>query len=151
MGAPTWPPSPPPLGAPRGTRGAPRSPFAALLLAAVVIAGCASVATGPPADVAGQWTGECYNCPVRAFTLVMTQEGERLNGTLQAAGRSGLGEARMTLLDGQVSGRVVKFRTLGADGVPLEVNLEASKDGRSLLGKAEHRAPFGLRFTRAGR
>ena len=120
----------------------------ALLLTAALLAGCASVESGPPADVAGRWTGECYNCPVRAFTLVLTQDGEHLGGTLQAAGRSGLGESPMSLLDGRAAGRTVKFRTLGADGVPLIVDLELSRDGQTLLGKAEHRAPFGLRFRR---
>jgi hypothetical protein len=52
------------------------------------------------------------------------------------------------LLDGRVAGRTVKFRTLGADGVPLTVDLEVRKDGAAMLGKAEHRAPFGLRFRR---
>ena len=123
----------------------------ALLLAALLLTGCKSVETGPPADVAGRWMGECYSCPVRAFTLVLVQDGERLDGTLQAAGRSGLGESPMPLLDGAVAGRTVKFRTLGADGVPLFVSLDVSKDGRSLLGKAERRASFGLRFSRTGR
>ena len=123
----------------------------ALLLGALLLAGCTSIETGPPADVGGRWTGECYSCPVRAFTLVLMQDGERLEGTLQAAGRTGLGESAMPLLDGKVGGRTVKFRTLGADGVPLHVSLDVSKDGRSMLGKAEHRASFGLRFSRAGR
>ena len=123
----------------------------AVRLAALLLAGCTSIATGPPADVGGRWAGECYSCPVRAFTLVLTQDGERLEGTLQAAGRTWLGESAMPLLDGKVAGRTVTFRTLGADGVPLHVSLDVSKDGRSMLGKGEHRAPFGLRFSRAGR
>ena len=123
----------------------------ARLAALVLLAGCASVETGPPAGVAGRWIGQCYSCPVREFTLVLAQEGQQLTGTLQAAGRSGLGESPMALLDGRVAGRTVKFRTLGADGLPLEVSLDVSKDGQSLLGKAEHRAPFGVRFSRAGR
>ena len=131
--------------------GAPRLLLCVLLLGVLFgVVGCASVESGSPADVAGHWIGECYNCPVRQFTLVLAQDGERLSGTLQAAGRTGLGEASMELLDGRVSGRVVKFRTIGADGVPLVVDLNASSDGQTLLGKAEHRAPFGVRFRRAG-
>ena len=126
-------------------------PLLLLGVAALLLAGCASIETGPPADVAGRWTGECYNCPVRAFTLVLAQDRERLEGTLQAAGRSRLGESPMPLRDGKVAGRTVKFRTLGADGVTLDVSLDVSKDGRSLLGKGEHGAAFGLRFSRAGR
>jgi hypothetical protein len=120
----------------------------ALLIAAVLLAGCASVARGPAAQVAGRWFGECYSCPVRYFRLVLAQEGERLSGTLYADGRTGLGEATMPLLDGRVSGRVVKFQTIGADGLPLVVDLNASRDGHALLGKGYHRAAFGLRFVR---
>ena len=104
----------------------------ALLVTAVVLAWCASLETGPPASVEGRWTGECYHCSVRTFTLVLTQDGERLTGTLQAVEPSGLGNLPMVLYDGRVTGRVVRFRTHGVDGVP-------------------HGTPFGLRFTRGGR
>src|SRR5262245_29946863 len=84
-------------------------------VAAFLLAGCRSIETRPPVDVAGRWTGGCYNCPVRTFTLVLIQDGERLEGALQATRRSGLGESPMPLLDGKVAGRTVKFCTLGAE------------------------------------
>ena len=147
MEAPTWPPNPHTVetAAAEPSRS---SVTVCWLLLALVLAGCASVETGPPASVAGRWTGQCYSCPVREFTLALAQGGETLTGTLQAAGRTGLGESPMALLDGRVVGRIVTFRTLGADGVPLEVRLEVARDGQSLIGKGEHRASFGLRFTR---
>ena len=80
--------------------------MAVVLSAAVLFAaGCASVETGPPRDVAGKWNGQCSDCPVRAFSLVLVQDGERLTGTLQASGRTGLGEREMPLLDGKIAGR----------------------------------------------
>jgi len=121
---------------------------AVVLLAA---AACASVETGPPRDVAGRWTGQCTDCPVRAFTLVLVQDGGRLRGTLQASGRTGLGESEMVLREGRIAGRAVTFHAVGADGIPLHANLRVSADGRTLTGQGRHRAAFALTFTRDGR
>lgn len=119
----------------------------ALVLGAV---GCASVDTGTPRDVSGTWTGQCDNCPVRSFRLIVKQEGEQVSGTLQATGQSGLGENEMPLAAGKVVGSAVTFETVGRDRVPLVVNLRVSGDGKTMTGQGRHRAPFGLSFTRTG-
>ena len=125
----------------------------ALGVAAVLLvaAACASVASGPPRDVAGTWTGQCSDCPVRGFTLVLVQDGERLSGALQASGRTGLGEREMPLREGRIAGRAVTFHAMGADGIPLHADLTVSADGQTMTGQGRHRAAFGLTFTRAGR
>lgn len=120
-------------------------------VAALVAAACASVETGPPPDVGGRWTGQCSDCPVRAFTLVLVQDGERLTGTLQASGRTGLGERPMPLVDGRISGRTVTFQATGADGVPLVATLTVAGDGTTMAGNGRHRSGFGLGFSRAAR
>lgn len=102
-----------------------------------------------PQQVAGRWNGQCSNCPVRRFILVMRQNGEQLTGILQAVGRSGLGENEMPLVNGRIAGRTVTFRTVGADGMPLDAELRLSGDGTALEGQGRHRAAFGLKFTRA--
>lgn len=103
-----------------------------------------------PRDVTGRWTGQCYNCPVRSFILVLRQDGEQLTGMLQAIGRSGLGEKEMPLVTGKISGRSVSFRVIGADGMALDSSLTLSRDGQTLEGQGRHRASFGLSFSRAG-
>ena len=115
----------------------------------LLLAACAAE-TGPPPDVSGRWTGQCVNCPVRAFGLELRQSGDQLSGTLQPSGRSGLGERPMPLLNGRITGRSVSFRVVGADGIPMEAELRVSGDGRSLEGQGRHRAGFGLSFTRTG-
>jgi hypothetical protein len=45
----------------------------------------------------------------------------------------------------------VTFHVLGDDGLPLRVDLAVSGDGRTLRGQGQHRALFGLTFTRAER
>ncbi|MBI3706539.1 MAG: hypothetical protein HY246_02460 [Proteobacteria bacterium] len=122
---------------------------AAALSAAVVAAGDAAAQTEPPQNVAGRWTGQCYNCPVRAFSLVLSQSGEQLTGNLQASGRTGLGEKEMPLVSGRVSGRSVTFRVIGADGITLDSRLTVSRDGKTMEGQGQHRAAFGLTFVRA--
>ncbi len=116
--------------------------------AAVLLLGaCASLETGTPADVAGRWDGRCSDCPVSAFALVLVQDGGRLTGILQASGRSGLGQRELPL-NGEVTGRVVAFRVVGADGVALDARLHLSADARTLEGRGRHRADFDLVFTR---
>lgn len=112
-------------------------------------AACASVETGPPPDVSGRWTGQCYNCPVREFTLVVAQDGGALSGTLQAAGRTGLGQREMPLRNGKVAGRRVTFETMGADGVAFVADLTVSGDGKTMDGHARHLAGFPVSFRRA--
>ena len=68
---------------------------AVVLGAAVLfVAGCASVETGPPRDVAGTWTGRCFDCPVR----VMGADGIPLDASLRvsadAQSMSGQGKHR---------------------------------------------------------
>jgi hypothetical protein len=106
--------------------------------------------TDPPRDVAGQWTGRCDRCPVKSFTLVLSQNGDRLAGHLQASGRTGLGENEMTLMAGKVEGRTITFRVIGADGIPLDSSLTVGSDGTTMEGTGRHRAAFGLSFVRAG-
>ena len=118
----------------------------------LLAAGCAG-ATGPEPmrEVAGRWTGQCERCPVRAFHLVLVQDGDRLTGTLRPQGRSGLGEGERPILDGKLVGRRVTFRTDAEDGVPFRAELQVSHDGQFLAGQGRHRADFPLTFTRAGR
>jgi hypothetical protein len=118
------------------------------VVVALSIAGCATVETGPVRDVSGTWIGQCQNCPVRRFTLVIVQNGPELRGTLQASPRTGLGELPMPLLDGKISGRAVSFYTQGGDGVNFNVNLRVSGDGKRMDGHGSHRAGFPLFFTR---
>lgn len=123
---------------------------ASFLGAALALAGCAQTDAGPVPPVTGQWSGQCSNCPVRSFTLVMSQNGDELTGRLRASGRTGLGESEMPLSDGKVIGRSVTFRVMGADGVPLVARLALSDDGQILDGQGQHRAAFGLTFRRIG-
>ena len=123
----------------------------ARIVIALVLVGCASVETGPARDVAGRWSGQCFDCPVRSFTLVLAQGGDQLTGTLQASGRTGPDEAAMPLLEGKVAGRRVTFRTRGADGVPFFADLTVSDDGQAMDAQGRHRAAFGLKFIRASR
>lgn len=118
------------------------------VVVAVWLAGCASVDTAAPRDVTGKWIGQCQNCPVRRFTLVIAQRGEQLTGTLQASPRTGLGEAEMPLVDGTISGRTITFQTKTADGIPFKASLRVSGDGKTLDGQAQHRAAFPVWFTR---
>jgi hypothetical protein len=94
--------------------------------------------------------GDCSDCPVRAFTLVLAQRGDALTGSLQASGRSGLGERETPLVAGKVAGRSVTFEMRGADGTAFEARLRVSGDGKTLEGNGRHRAGFGLTFTRSG-
>jgi hypothetical protein len=88
---------------------------------------------------------------VRAFRLVLTQNGQQLGGSLQASGRTGLGEREMPLLSGTVAGRTVTFQTRGADGVNFDATLRVGDDGQTMDGQGQHRSAFGLSFSRAGR
>jgi hypothetical protein len=123
---------------------------AAVVAGALFAAGCAPVETGPPPDVTGKWSGRCVNCPVREFSLVVAQKGEQVTGTLQASGRTGLGEDAMTLIGGKIVGRAVTFRTIGRDGVPFDADLRVGADGKTMAGQGRHRAGFDLTFARAG-
>ena len=123
-------------------------PFLAVVLLA---SACASVESGPTRDVAGTWMGECRNCPVTAFTLVIAQAGGRLAGTLHAAGSTGLGERPIPLRNGTVVGGRVTFRAVGADGKPFQADLTVSEDGGSMAGYAQLDAVFPLAFKWMGR
>lgn len=116
----------------------------------VALAFSGAQAQDAPRDLAGRWTGQCYNCPVRSFILVLRQDGEQLAGMLQAIGRTGLGEKEMPLVTGKISGRSVSFRVIGADGMALDSTLTLSRDGQTMEGQGRHRASFGLSFSRAG-
>jgi hypothetical protein len=48
-----------------------------------------------------------------------------------------------------IAGTRRPFRVVGDDGAPLEVDLNVSHDGRTMLGQGRNRAAFGFRFTRA--
>jgi hypothetical protein len=129
----------------------PKPAVSLVLGALLLVAGaCASVETGPPRDVAGTWTGQCVNCPVKGFRLVLKQDGDKLTGTLQASGQTGLGENEMPLWNGKIAGRTVSFETVGRDRVPFVADLRVSGDGKSMTGTGRHRAAFGLGFTRTG-
>jgi hypothetical protein len=121
--------------------------FLATLLTFGLI-GCATVETGPPRDVAGKWIGQCQNCPVQKFEMVLHQDGAELRGTVQATPRTGLGTLPMALRDGKLDGRNVSFYTETADGIPFKVSLRLSGDGKRLDGHGTHRAGFPLFFGR---
>ncbi len=120
------------------------------IVSVLVLVFSGAQAQDAPRDVAGRWTGQCHNCPVRSFILVLRQDDEQLAGMLQAIGRSGLGEKEMPLVTGKISGRSVGFRVIGADGMALDSTLTLSRDGQTMEGQGRHRATFGLSFSRAG-
>ena len=123
--------------------------MAALTAALLLAASCVPTDSGPPPDVTGRWTGQCSDCPVRAFHLVLKQDGEQLTGSLRPVGRSGLGESELPLRNGKIAGRAVSFRVDGADGVAMDADLRVGADGRTMTGQGRHRAMFGLSFSRA--
>ena len=99
-------------------------------------------------DLSGKWMGQCFGCAATGFTLVLTQKGSELTGTIQTTGTPNFGDSEKPILNGKVSRRNVIFQVKGDPGDLFDVELTASRDGSTLNGNGEYRGSFGLRFKR---
>ena len=107
----------------------------AVLVAA--LAGCASTGTtssdagGPPADVAGSWSGfTSGGATGGAVSLVLNQSGNAVTGTIDVGGRSDVSGP----LTGTVSGTSVKFRLTSGYGSTGELRVTPDNSIAGMVG-----------------
>lgn len=99
--------------------------FVALAIFAVCVAGCASTDSavskpaGPPANVAGSWSGSTVGAGGTTVSLELKQNGSAVTGTIQIGGRPDLSGP----LQGTVSGNTVRFRLTSGFGTSGELNV----------------------------
>ncbi len=111
----------------------------------------ASTAQAVDSNVTGEWAGQCFRCAARAFTLVLSQDGAVVTGTITTEGAPNFGDAPKPILNGKISGRKLTFQAKGDPGDLFDVDLTASPDGGTLSGNGHYRGSFGLQFRRASR
>ena len=115
----------------------------------LTLAACATSPSGPPAvNVTGKWTGQCFTCAATGFTLVLSQNGGDVTGTVIAAGRHAFGDSEKPILAGKVSGNRLSFQVKGDPGDLWHVYVGVKSDGNTMEGTGDYRGSFGLRFTR---
>ena len=125
--------------------------FATLALVITFTSACTTVAqeiARESIDVSGNWTGECFGCAARAFTLKLTQNGEVLTGTIKTEGAPNFGDDEKSISDGKLSKRKITFWVKGNPGDIFEVELTLSRDGKTMSGYGYYRGSFSLKFTR---
>jgi hypothetical protein len=121
-----------------------RCAFVVVLLAlGVMMAGCASTsssqaAAGPPANVAGSWTGGTVGASGASVRMQLAQTGAAVNGNIEVAGRSDLSGP----LTGTVSGNAVRFKLTSGYGSSGELTV----NGNTITGVV---AGNGIRLHRA--
>jgi len=98
--------------------------FVALAALAVLVVGCAMdsgtvVSGGPPANVAGTWTGGTSGAATTTATLQLSQAGATVTGTLEVGG--------MPALSGSLTG------TVAGNSVHIQLQNAASDTGDLLV------------------
>lgn len=128
----------------------PTAALLAIILALILSsAACApTVAIAPSVDLGGRWTGECNGCVATGFTLVLSQKGPDITGTINVTGTRTFGDGEKPILKGKVAGRTVTFQVRGDPGDVFDVDLTASADGTTMEGFGYYGSSFGLGFTR---
>lgn len=102
--------------------------FVVLAVLAAFVAGCASTDSatsqpvGPPANVAGAWSGSTVGAGGASVSLELKQNGGVVTGTIEVGGRPDLSGP----LQGTVSGNTARFRLTSGFGSTGE--LTVSKD-----------------------
>lgn len=95
-------------------------------------------------DVTGTWNGGWQNQAGRtgSSTLVLTWEGSRVSGTIQAGNvERTFGTAPQPIQDGELSGRKFTFKAVGMDGGVFQADFRVAKDGTEISGWGRHTGP----------
>jgi hypothetical protein len=102
--------------------------FVALAVLAAFVAGCASTDSaasrrpaGPPANVAGSWSGFTVGAGGTSVSLELRQSGNAVTGTIEVGGRPDLSGP----LEGTISGNTVRFRLTSGFGSAGELNVSS--------------------------
>lgn len=99
--------------------------FIALAVLAVFVAGCASTDSatsqpaGPPANVAGSWSGSTVGAGGAVVSLELKQNGGAVTGTIKVGGRPDLSGP----LQGTVSSNTVRFKLTSGFGSTGELTV----------------------------
>jgi hypothetical protein len=100
----------------------------AILALAVLIAGCAGpsstpqAASGPPANVAGSWTGGTVGAAGASVQMQLAQTGTGVSGRIDVSGRPDVSGP----LTGTVSGNTVRFKLTSGYGSTGELNVSGN-------------------------
>jgi len=94
-------------------------------LVLLTVAGCASsdmsspaAATGPPANVAGNWNGGLYGAASNSVSMQLQQQGTAVTGTIDVGGRTDLSGG----ITGTVSGNVLSYRVANGGSGTMQVS-----------------------------
>jgi hypothetical protein len=101
-------------------------PLVATLALAVLMAGCAGTsppaASGPPANVAGSWTGGTVGAGGTSVQMQLAQTGTVVNGTINVSARPDVSGP----LTGTVSGNTVRFKLTSGYGSTGELTVSGN-------------------------
>ena len=87
-------------------------------------AGCASsssapaAASGPPANVAGSWSGGFYGALSNSVSMQLKQQGTAVSGNIDVGGRSDLSGG----ISGTVSGNTLSYRIANGGSGTMQVS-----------------------------
>jgi hypothetical protein len=101
--------------------------WVAIAVVVACMAGCASstpqAASGPPANVAGSWSGATVGASGAFVSMQLTQTGTTVAGAIEIGGRSDLSGA----LNGTVDGNTVRFKLNSGYGSTGELNVKRAE------------------------
>jgi hypothetical protein len=98
--------------------------WAVIGLILVFGAGCASSSspaastTGPPANIAGSWSGGYYGARSNSVSMQLQQQGAAVTGTIQVGGRSDLDGP----IKGTVRGNMVDFSLANGGSGTMQIS-----------------------------
>jgi hypothetical protein len=101
-------------------------------------AGCASsssapaASTGPPANVAGSWSGGLYGPQSNSVSMQLQQKGTAVTGTIQVGGRTDLSGG----ITGTVSGNMFNYDLANGGAGTMQVS------GNTMSGTVSDGSPF---------
>jgi hypothetical protein len=123
--------------------------FWVVLVLAQACAPAGGESAGPAANVSGRWTGQCYGCTVKAFTLILEQRGQEVIGSIKTDGAPTFGDDEKPILGGKVASTLLTFQARGSASELFVASLTVSGDGKSMSGRGNYRSTgFDLRFAR---
>lgn len=111
--------------------------FVVILALAALVGGCAGTSSpqapaGPPADVAGRWTGGMVGPGGSSVQMQLSQTGTAVSGNIQVPGRADVSGP----LTGTVSGNTVRFKLTSGYGSTGELNVSGNTITGMVAGNA---------------